>query len=93
MILEIVYGLLAVAALLLGVGTIWMIHYRSEFQKLTKYVLKVEADRIKLTELLEAAEELAQHRKETIDRQLDLIMSNEAIPKPVKVAVSMVKHR
>lgn len=93
MVLEVLYGLLAVFALALGVGTIWMIHYRSEFKKLTEYVLKVEADRLKLTEMFEAAEELAEHRKVTIEQMIELISTNEDIPKPVKVAVVMVKHR
>lgn len=90
MVLEILYGLLTVVVLTLVVAVPLIFHYISEFKKLKAYAHKVELDRMKLYNILEAAVELADHRKVVNDNIIEIVTQHPDVPKPVKVAVISV---
>lgn len=90
MMLEMIYGLLTLVVLLTLLPIPLVLHYKGEFKKLKEYAYKVELDRLQTYNILEAAEELANHRKIVNDKIIDIVTSHPDVQKPVKVAVISV---
>lgn len=83
-------GLLALVGFILIVSIPFAFHYAKEFKKLKEYAYKVELDRLQTYNILEAAEELAHHRKIVNDKIVEIVTQHPDVPKPVKVAVISV---
>lgn len=90
MVIEILYGLITIIVLTIVIAVPLIFHYIAEFKKLKEYAYSVELDRLKAVNIIEAAEELAHHRKIVNDQIIDIVTSHPDVPKPVKVAVISV---